>query len=223
MIKAGKDLDKYVARRDREVDKTSEDSPLIRQYLGLAYAARGQHRKAIEQFTAASHHQKIAEFRQRQDRWGEAIEHWQHVARLRALEPDGLLGLAAAQIHLQRFDDAQATIGKVNRTVWSARFSDVSNRVRDLQQEDSPIEILSVYRLILMCATGFTSALFRTGRARAPALVYPSCGIENPRLAPSAQKTQMAPFHRRATLLVVLFSGFFQPFGGGVGSGDEDL
>jgi hypothetical protein len=54
VIKAAKDLDKYVARCDREVDKTSEDSPLIRQSLGLAYAARGQHRQATEQFTAAT-------------------------------------------------------------------------------------------------------------------------------------------------------------------------
>jgi hypothetical protein len=209
VINSAKDLDDYVARRDKEVVENGEDSPLIRQYLGIAYAARDEHAKAIEQLRAslelqstnvkaheqliicydkigdepgairqtlalldidrhnldlyvtlakrlsddealgeraattlveaapreAAHHQKLAEFRQSQDRWEEAIEHWRHVAKLRALEPEGLLRLAEAQIHREKFDEARATIDRVNRTDWPSRFGEVTSRVRQMRQK----------------------------------------------------------------------------------------
>ena len=44
-------------------------------------------------------HTMVAEIRQNQNRWDDAIAQWQQVAELRALEPTGLLKLAEAQIH----------------------------------------------------------------------------------------------------------------------------
>ena len=44
-------------------------------------------------------HTAMAELRQNQNRWDEAIPHWEQVAKLRKLEPTGLVRLATAQIH----------------------------------------------------------------------------------------------------------------------------
>jgi hypothetical protein len=67
-------------------------------------------------------HARLAEIRQEQDRWTDAAVHWQHVARLRALEPTGLLRLAAAELHLQDRQSAAATIRELETTNWPARF-----------------------------------------------------------------------------------------------------
>lgn len=81
----------------------------------------------------AEHHQALAEFREKQDRWGDAIAHWQHVAELRSLEPTGLLQLAAAQIHEKRWDAAKVTVQKLNQKQWPERFRKVEDEIRKLQ------------------------------------------------------------------------------------------
>ena len=83
----------------------------------------------------AEHHQALAEFRQEQDRWDDAIEHWRHVAELRSLEPNGLLKLAAAQIHQEQWDDAKATVRKLNAKDWPERFRQLDNQIRELQKQ----------------------------------------------------------------------------------------
>ncbi len=83
----------------------------------------------------AEHHQAIAEIRQRQDRWEEAIVHWKRVVELRRLEPTGLLKLAEAQVHTQQTAAAKQTLDELSRTEWPPRFSDVSNQVQRLQQQ----------------------------------------------------------------------------------------
>ncbi len=65
----------------------------------------------------------LAEIRQQQNRWDEAIVHWQQVARIRALEPTGLLKLAEAQIHQQLWDDADATVRQLESRTWPSRFA----------------------------------------------------------------------------------------------------
>jgi predicted Zn-dependent protease len=67
-------------------------------------------------------HSRLAEIRQKQDRWTDAAVHWQHVARLRSLEPTGLLRLAAAELHLKDQRSAAATIRQIDTTAWPARF-----------------------------------------------------------------------------------------------------
>ena len=81
----------------------------------------------------AEHHQALAEFREQQNRWSDAITHWQHVARLRSLEPNGLLKLAAAQIHEEHWDSAKATVRKLSRKQWPERFRAVDGEIRKLQ------------------------------------------------------------------------------------------
>jgi hypothetical protein len=83
----------------------------------------------------AENHQALAEVRQQQNRWGEAIAEWKQVAELRALEPNGLLKLAEAQIHEKRFAEAQDSINQLNRTEWPDRFRNDLNRVRHLQSQ----------------------------------------------------------------------------------------
>jgi len=79
-------------------------------------------------------HALLAEIRQKQDRWDEAIVHWRQVARIRALEPTGLLKLAAAQIHQRQWDRAAETLKKLNKS-WPSRFTDVQRDVRELQRQ----------------------------------------------------------------------------------------
>jgi predicted Zn-dependent protease len=111
------------------------------QELGNRYAAIGQAKEAERAYTSivevlpteAESHAMLAEVRQQQDRWNEAITHWQHVARLRALEPTGLLKLAAAQIHQRQWEQAWDTLRQLNSRTWPARFSDVHQQVRALE------------------------------------------------------------------------------------------
>ncbi|MCU0880169.1 MAG: hypothetical protein MUF06_20545, partial [Pirellulaceae bacterium] len=67
-------------------------------------------------------HSRLAEIRQAQDRWTDATVHWRHVARLRSLEPTGLLRLAAAQLHLKDHAAAAQTLKELDTTDWPARF-----------------------------------------------------------------------------------------------------
>jgi tetratricopeptide (TPR) repeat protein len=76
----------------------------------------------------AESRQMLAEIRQEQSRWPEAIFEWQQAARLRWLEPTGLVGLAAAQIHDRRLEDAQATLQRLRSTGWPARFDSLLNQ-----------------------------------------------------------------------------------------------
>ena len=83
----------------------------------------------------AEPHAAMAELRQTQNRWAEAIPHWEQVARYRKLEPTGLLKLVEAQIHEQRFPDARLSLQTLRRTAWPARFADVDSRIRQLEDQ----------------------------------------------------------------------------------------
>src|SRR5262249_20391353 len=83
----------------------------------------------------AESHALLAEVRERQNLWPEAIAQWQHAARLRALEPTGLLKLATAQVHERQWDQAGQTLQKVKETGWPARFGDVVQQMRALEQQ----------------------------------------------------------------------------------------
>ena len=83
----------------------------------------------------AENHAALAEIRQQQLRWSEAIPHWEQVATLRRLEPTGLLKLANAQIELKQWESARATISKLNKTEWPSRFNTLENDIRQLQEK----------------------------------------------------------------------------------------
>ncbi len=79
-------------------------------------------------------HALLAQIRQKQDRWDEAIVQWRQVARIRELEPTGLLGLAAAQIHQRQWDAAAETLQKLDKG-WPPRFSNVEDEIRKLREQ----------------------------------------------------------------------------------------
>lgn len=82
----------------------------------------------------AETHSMMAEIRQVQDRWSEAIPHWQQVAELRKLEPTGLLKLANVQLHLKQYQAAKETVQKLKKTEWPNRFANVVNETRQLEE-----------------------------------------------------------------------------------------
>jgi predicted Zn-dependent protease len=108
--------------------------------LGRRYETSGRPRDAERAYTSivevlpaeSESHAALAEVRQKQDRWTEAAAQWEHVARIRALEPTGLLKLAAAQIHLKQWDRAEETLRRLDRRTWPARFGNVPDQVRTL-------------------------------------------------------------------------------------------
>lgn len=88
----------------------------------------------------AENHQALAELRQTQDRWQDAVVHWQQVARLRSLEPEGLIGLTKAQIHLEAWEDARASLGQLKAREWPGRFSNIHSTILHLQNRIPPAE-----------------------------------------------------------------------------------
>ena len=85
--------------------------------------------------TEAENHQAMAQLRQKQNRWDEAINHWKEVAELRKLEPSGLIGLATAQVHQKQWTDARATLNKLQKTDWPSRFENELNAAKNLQNQ----------------------------------------------------------------------------------------
>ena len=82
----------------------------------------------------SENHAAFAQLRQQQNRWGEAIPHWRQVARLRRLEPTGLLELAKSQLHEKRWDDARSTLDELAKASWPERFGKVSDQVQELRR-----------------------------------------------------------------------------------------
>jgi tetratricopeptide (TPR) repeat protein len=109
--------------------------------LGRRLAALGRAKEQERAYTAivevlpseSESHALLAEIREKENRWGEAIGQWQQVARIRALEPTGLLRLAAAQIHQKQWREAAETVGRLRVRSWPTRFGNVVEQVRQLE------------------------------------------------------------------------------------------
>ena len=82
----------------------------------------------------AEHHQAVAVLREQKENWNQAISHWKQVAKLRELEPTGLIGLAKAQIAAKRIDDAKSTLQQIEDTNWDPRFSNVKSELQQMRQ-----------------------------------------------------------------------------------------
>jgi hypothetical protein len=80
-------------------------------------------------------HAMLAEIRQEQNRWSDAIHEWQRVSEIRKLEPTGLLKLAAAQIHQKEWQAAIETIRKLRAREWPSRFDNVENDIQALERQ----------------------------------------------------------------------------------------
>jgi len=122
-----------LARRDI---KLYEDLGRRLSELGQPQETERAYTSIVEMLQSESEsHTLLAEIRQKQNRWAEAIVQWEQVSRIRALEPTGLLGLAAAQIHEKQWDHAAETVSKLRARTWPSRFGDVPGQIRQLEQQ----------------------------------------------------------------------------------------
>lgn len=111
--------------------------------LGNRFIALERPREAERAYTSiveaqsseSESHALLAEIRQKQNRWPEAIEQWEEVARIRVLEPAGLIGLAGAQIHEKQWDAARETLRQLNTTTWPVRFAEALRQVQELEKQ----------------------------------------------------------------------------------------
>ena len=71
----------------------------------------------------------MAELRQKQNRWTEAISHWREAADLRRLEPTNLIKLIEAELHAKQLDAARDSLKKLQQTEWPSRFNNVNNDI----------------------------------------------------------------------------------------------
>ncbi|MCY2995196.1 MAG: VIT domain-containing protein [Planctomycetota bacterium] len=85
--------------------------------------------------TESESHTLLAELRQEQNRWPDAIVQWRQVARIRELEPTGLLKLTTALIHEKQWPEAVETLRQISSRGWPNRFGDVSGQARTLEQQ----------------------------------------------------------------------------------------
>jgi tetratricopeptide (TPR) repeat protein len=111
--------------------------------LGERLAALAQPQEAERAYTSivevlpgeTESHTLLAEVRQSQNRWKDAIGHWEQVARLRSLEPTGLVKLAQAQLHEKQFDQAAGTLKKLRSQSWPERFRDLPSQINELENQ----------------------------------------------------------------------------------------
>jgi tetratricopeptide (TPR) repeat protein len=146
----------YDQRKDREgaISQILQSVQLSRREitlyadLGRRFAALERPKDAERAYTSiievlpaeSESHAALAEIRQEQGRWAEAAPQWTEVARIRALEPTGLLKLGAAQVHLKQWEALGDTIRKLRARSWPARFGDVESQIRNLErsQDEAP-------------------------------------------------------------------------------------
>jgi len=132
-----------VVRQLLESVKLSRRDIALYQDLGRRYDELKDGKQAERAYTSivemlpneSEGHAALAEVRQKQNRWDDAILHWQQVARIRALEPTGLLKLAEAQVHQKQWDAAADTLRKLESKSWPTRFGDLGPQIRQLWQQ----------------------------------------------------------------------------------------
>ncbi len=139
----------FDARGDRQgaIDQLFASLQLSRRDLAL-YQDLGQRLQAAGRLDEAERafvsmvemqphesesHASLAALRETQDRWNDAIFHWQRVADLRALEPTGLVALAKAQLHEKQWTAARGTIQRLKSRPWPRRFQDIQAEINSLE------------------------------------------------------------------------------------------
>lgn len=83
----------------------------------------------------AEYHEKLAIIRAAKQQHAQAVVHWNQVAELRSLEPNGLINLGKAQLQAKQPEAAKRTIEKLRTSEWPTRFSDeVSKALQELDR-----------------------------------------------------------------------------------------
>ncbi|MBC8117785.1 MAG: tetratricopeptide repeat protein, partial [Candidatus Saccharimonas sp.] len=135
------DSDGAVRQLLRAVELSRRDIKLFEQ-LGQRYVDLNQPGEAERAYTSvvemlpseSESHALLAEIREKQKRWPEAITHWERVVEIRALEPTGLIKLAGAQIEHKDWDSATQTLRKIRSQTWPPRFNDLQQQTRELEK-----------------------------------------------------------------------------------------
>jgi predicted Zn-dependent protease len=135
-----KDPEGAIRQLLKSAELSRRDINLYRS-LGDRFKSRVQQEDAERAYTSivemqpneSESHSMLAEIRQSQNRWPEAIDQWQQVVRIRTLEPTGFLRLAEAQIHEERREDALRTIDTLLRQDWPPRFDNVHQQAQNLK------------------------------------------------------------------------------------------
>jgi tetratricopeptide (TPR) repeat protein len=83
----------------------------------------------------AEYHGALARIRTAKKQHAAAVIHWEQVAEMRSLEPNGLINLARAQIQAHQPAAAVKTIAQLQNTTWPSRFeSKVRDSLRELRR-----------------------------------------------------------------------------------------
>jgi outer membrane lipoprotein-sorting protein len=83
----------------------------------------------------AEYHEALAKIRTAKKQHTAAVVHWQQVAELRSLEPNGLINLAKAQLQANQPQAADKTITRLQKTDWPSRFeNDVRNSLNEINR-----------------------------------------------------------------------------------------
>ena len=83
----------------------------------------------------AKNHRALAQLRQRQNAWDQAIDEWTEVDALQPLEPTGLVGLAQAQAHQKQWDRLRKTLDALNAKHWPPRFAGALQKAESLRKK----------------------------------------------------------------------------------------
>jgi predicted Zn-dependent protease len=119
-----RDIQLYKALGERYAKQLKNEMESERAYMSMVEMLPNE----------SESHTLLAEIRQGQGRWAEAMHHWRQVARVRTLEPTGYMNLAAAQLHEKQFAEALETIKILESKSWPARFSYVEHEIRIMRQ-----------------------------------------------------------------------------------------
>lgn len=82
----------------------------------------------------SENHRAVAELREQSEKFDEAVFHWGEVAKLRSLEPTGLLNRARVLIRLGRAEEAKKDIEQLRTQKWDPRFAEELKKIAELER-----------------------------------------------------------------------------------------
>ncbi|MBS0206986.1 MAG: hypothetical protein JSS49_29270 [Planctomycetes bacterium] len=83
----------------------------------------------------ATNHAALADWREQQNRWDEALLHWQQFVKLRRLDPTGLVRLARVQVKLNQTMSARESLKQLEATTWPPRYNTIPEDIRQLKEQ----------------------------------------------------------------------------------------